>query len=313
MGTRQKAGSKAVYKEQKFVGERALFGARGIEISGCIFAEGESPLKHASDLRINDCVFDWKYPLWYTRNVRLENTILHESARSGLWYVQGLTARNCTIQAPKTFRRATEITLEKVDLPNAQETFWNCTDITLTDVNVRGDYFAMNTAGIRAQNLSITGNYAFDGASNIEIDGAQIHSKDAFWNTHDVTVRNATIEGEYLGWNSHNLTFENCTITSEQGLCYIEGLTLRNCRLIDTTLAFEYSDVDVEATTPITSVINPRGGTITAPQIGDLILDPDRIDPAATTVVADVERAHDCSAVFEAGELNDDQVNGATS
>ncbi|MBR5741518.1 MAG: DUF3737 family protein, partial [Firmicutes bacterium] len=91
--------------------------------------------------------------------------------------------------------------------------------------------------------------------------------------------------GEYLAWNSKNVTLENCTIESLQGMCYIDNLVMRNCKLLNTTLAFEYSTVDAEIDSRIESVLNPSGGTIKAKAIGELILQPDEIDPAKTTIV----------------------------
>ncbi len=127
-------------------------------------------------------------------------------------------------------------------------------------------------------------NYSFDGASDMNIDHARIMSKDAFWNTENVTVRNSTISGEYLGWNSTNLTFENCQIESRQGMCYIDNLVLRNCRLINTTLAFEYSSVDVEAKGYVDSILNPQSGTIRADGFGKIALEPERVDPEKTII-----------------------------
>ena len=60
---------------------------------------------------------------------------------------------------------------------------------------------------------------------------------------------------------------------------------MRDCRLIDTTLAFEYSSVDAEITSGVDSVLNPAGGTISAPYIGELILERDLIDPGKTRIV----------------------------
>lgn len=286
-------------RRQRFTGERALFGAMNVDIAESVFADGESPLKHATGVQVEDSVFAWKYPLWYARDVRLDRCTLEGAARAGIWYTDGVTVRDSTIEAPKTFRRSSGITLERVSLPHADETLWECSDLDLTDVSATGDYFAKNVSRVRARKLDITGNYAFDCASDVEISDARIISKDAFWNSRDVTVRDSTIVGEYVGWNSRNLTLENCTISSLQALCYVDGLVLRNCRFVDTTLAFEYSTVDAEVTTPIESVINPRGGVIRAPEIGMLILDPARIDPSATRVDAAVRQRHDSSAAFE--------------
>ena len=91
--------------------------------------------------------------------------------------------------------------------------------------------------------------------------------------------------GEYFGWNAKNLTLVNCTVESLQGMCYIENLVMKNCRLLNTTLAFEYSTVDVQIQGKIESVMNPAGGMIQADEIGELILDKEKIDPARTKII----------------------------
>ena len=270
---------------ERFTGERALFGARDVDLADTLFADGESPLKHAHGVTARRTVFEWKYPLWYTSDVRLEDCGFLETARSGPWYVDGITVARTLIAAPKTFRRCRRVRLDHVDLTHAAETLWSCEDVRLDHVCARGDYFGMNSTGVVATDLRIDGNYAFDGGRDIAITGATLLSKDAFWNCENVVVRDSLIVGEYLGWNSRNLRFENCTIESLQGLCYIDGLVLRGCRLVDTTLAFEYSTVDVEVEGRIDSVINPAGGVIRCGEIGELILDPERVDPAATTII----------------------------
>ncbi|MGW3983030.1 DUF3737 family protein [Streptomyces mirabilis] len=278
-------------EEHSFTGERALFHGRDLRITHSTFADGESPLKECRDIALHRSVFQWKYPLWCSKNITVTDSALLETARSGIWYSDNISVLNSTIEAPKTFRRAKNITLEHVDMPLASETLWHCDGVSLSHVTARGDYFCMNSQNIRASDLRLSGNYAFDGAKNIEIDNATLLSKDAFWNCENVTVRDSLIVGEYLGWNSKNLTFVDCTIESLQGLCYIENLTLKNCRLINTTLAFEYSTVDADVTTVIDSVMNPSGGSIRARGIRELIMDDAKIDPRNTTIVL-TEQAH---------------------
>lgn len=115
---------------------------------------------------------------------------------------------------------------------------------------------------MKIQDFTLIGNYPFDGAKNIEIHNAKMLSKDAFWNSENVTIYDSFISGEYLGWNAKNLTLINCTVESLQGMCYIENLVMKNCKLINTTLAFEYSKVDVEINGNIDSVMNPSAGVI---------------------------------------------------
>jgi hypothetical protein len=62
---------------------------------------------------------------------------------------------------------------------------------------------------------------------------------------------------------------------------------MKNCKLINTTLAFEYSTVEAEICGRIESVLNPAGGTIRADYINELILEKDKINPDKTTIVCD--------------------------
>lgn len=272
-------------EQQVLTGERALFAGHHLHVEHSIFEDGESPLKESGDIEVEHSVFKWKYPLWYSKNAAVRDSLLLDGARAGIWYTNHVSISNTTIEAPKTFRRTTDITLDHVDMPNAGETLWMCDGIAMNDVSAKGDYFAMNTANIKAAELRLVGNYAFDGCTNVEISGAKMLSKDAFWNCDNVVVKDSFITGEYIGWNSRNLTFIDCTIESLQGFCYIDGLTLKNCRLLKTNLAFEYcSNIDAEVLTVIDSIKNPVSGTIRARGIGEIIFDDPKIDPQDTSI-----------------------------
>ncbi len=271
----------------RFVGERALFASRDTEVYSSVFEDGESPLKESRNISVSDSIFAWKYPLWYCRNVSVKGTVLLTTARSGIWYTHNISMTDCEIEAPKTFRRSSGITLSGVNMLNAYESMWSCTDVTLDRVRVRGDYFGMNSENIVARDLLISGNYAFDGGKNIEIRNARIISKDSFWNCENVTVYDSVIVGEYIGWNSKNVRFVNCDIESDQGFCYMDGLVLENCRLKNTPLAFEYSTVDADVRSHVDSVKNPISGVIRAASIGEIIHDPECVDVTATEIITE--------------------------
>ena len=276
-----------ILEQGLFTGERALYNSRELRIYDSTFADGESPLKESSNIEIYGSIFKWKYPLWYCKDIKTESSVLLETARSGIWYTHNITMTDCVIEAPKTFRRSSNISLLRCNLPHAGETLWTCRDITLESVTAVGDYFGMNSENIRAENLTIDGNYAFDGGKNIEIRNSRLISKDAFWNCENVTVYDSVIIGEYLGWNSRNVTFVNCTLESNQGLCYMEGVKLVNCKLLNTDLAFEYSTVDAEVTTEIDSVKNPISGRIHAKAIRELIMEKTLVDPEKTKITTE--------------------------
>ncbi len=259
--------------DQGLTGERALFKSKDLEVSNCYFYDGESPLKESENILVLNSKFGWKYPLWYSNKILVENSYFEPTARSGIWYTSNITINKSIIDAPKQFRRSSFIMLNDVKLNNALETMWNCHDIKLNDCYIKGDYFAMNSSNIECNNIKIDGNYCFDGGKNIVIRNAYLNSKDSFWNCENVVVYDSTIIGEYLGWNSKNISFINCNMESLQGFCYMENLKLINCKLKDTTLAFEYSTVDADINSKIDSVKNPNGGIIRSEGIDELILD----------------------------------------
>ena len=272
------------YENQRFTGERALFSQNGITVRNSVFEDGESPLKEGRDLTLSGCTFGWKYPLWYCRDVRVSDTSLTYTARSGIWYTHGVEMEGCIINAPKTFRRSSGISLSSVEMLFAEESLWSCRDVTLKDVTVRGDYFGMNCEDVYAEGLTVSGNYLFDGAKRVTVRNSTLISKDAFWNCEDVTVYDSVIVGEYLGWNSSRVRFVRCKIESNQGMCYMDDLTLEECRLTATDLAFEYSSVDADILSHVDSVKNPLRGRIVADGYGEIIMEPERVDTSSTVI-----------------------------
>lgn len=279
------------YLEQKFTGERALFQSCNLNIDYCTFTDGESPLKESRNLVINNCLFQWKYPLWYCNNIQVKNSVLFEMARAGIWYSDNISINNMTIEAPKTFRRCSKIDMEKVEMPNATETLWYCREVTMKNITAKGDYFAMGSSDIEIDGFTLVGNYSFDGVKNLIIRNAKILSKDAFWNSENVIVYDSFLSGEYLGWNSKNVTLINCTIESLQGMCYMENVVLKDCKLLNTNLAFEYSTVDVAVDSNIDSIKNPYSGTIKAKAIDEIIFDNPEIKAENTQIILDNKKS----------------------
>lgn len=276
---------------QVLTGERALFQGHDLLIQDTIFVDGESPLKESRNIELLNCMFKWKYPLWYAKHIAVKNSTWFEMGRAGVWYTDDISVEDCAIEAPKNFRRCHDVTLRNVSFPNAAETLWNCDGVTLDQVVATGDYFAMNSQNMDIRGLTLYGNYSFDGVQNVTIRHSRLLSKDAFWNSDHVTVYDSFISGEYLGWNAKNLTLINCTVESLQGMCYIDNLVMKNCKLLNTTLAFEYSTIDAEIDSRIDSVMNPTSGIIRADSIGELIMERDKIDPEKITIICKKEAA----------------------
>ena len=266
------------------VGERALYNSIDLCVSDSVFADGESPLKECVGIKVHRCTFKWKYPIWYSTDVVVNDSTLTEAARAGIWYTNNIEITNTVIDAPKALRRCEGVKLHGVRFTDAKETLWHCNRVEINGVTVNGDYFGMNSENIRATDLVIEGGYAFDGARNVEIRNARINARDVFWNCENVTVYDSVIIGEYIGWNSRNVTLINCRVESNQGFCYMNDLTLKGCTLKNTDLAFEYSTVNAEINGRVDSIKNPISGRISADEIGEIIIDEDLVDRTKTEI-----------------------------
>ena len=272
-------------KNQVLIGERALYNSESLIIEDSIFKDGESPLKESKNIKVLNSTFDWKYPIWYSNNILVSNSHWTKTARSGIWYTNNIKIIDSSIDAPKQFRRCNKVFIKNTNFSNAEETLWSTNNIILNNVKLNGDYIMMNSNNIICKNIHVLGNYIFDGAKNIIVKNSILDSKDSFWNVENAIVYDSTIIGEYIGWNSKNLTFIRCNIESNQGFCYCENLKLIDCTLNNTDLAFEYSTVDCNILSKVTSIKNPLGGTIICQGYDELILDEKYIDPAKTKII----------------------------
>ena len=262
-------------KDQYFEGERPLYARHGLRIENVTIGPGESSLKEGSDIEAENCEFKGKYPFWECRGFSVRHCIFREGARAALWYSTGCKMADTLVEAPKMFRRIKDVQLENVKMPNALETFWDCREVSLKNVEMdKADYVFMHSGDIRIDGFRLHGNYSFQYAKDVVIRNADMDTKDAFWEADNVTVIDSRINGEYLGWYSKKLRLVNCRIGGTQPLCYCEGLVLENCVFEeDADLAFEYSDVQAGIIGPVPSVKNPRSGRIIADSYGDILLD----------------------------------------
>ena len=265
-----------IIKDKYFEGERPLYCRRdGLRLERVVIGPGESALKEGADIEALDCEFKGKYPFWECDGFIIRNCVFREGARAALWYTRGCRMYDTLVEAPKMFRRISDVCLENVRIPNALETFWDCDGVRLKNVEAaNANYIFMHTDNIEVDNFKLQGNYSFQYSKNVVIRNSDLDTKDAFWESEDVTVYDSRIQGEFLGWYARSLKLVRCHIGGTQPLCYCDNLVLEDCTFEpDADLAFEYSSVQATIKGSITSVKNPRSGRIHADSIGEIILD----------------------------------------
>lgn len=276
-----------IIEDVEFIGERPLYMERDVNMRHVTIHVGESAVKECKNIRATDCRFEGKYVFWETDGVECRNCYFADTARASVWYSRQIAFCDCRIDAPKIFRRSHGIDIERTNITNAQETFWNCRNIRLKDVEIsNGDYTFMNCADIQIDGYRHNGNYAFQSARDVVIRNAIINSKDAFWDSENCTLYDCEISGEYLGWYAKNLRLVRCRISGSQPLCYCNNLILEDCTFAgDADLALEYSTVQATISGHITSIKNPTSGRIVTDSVGEIIIDDNQKMPADCEIV----------------------------
>lgn len=269
-----------------YEGERSLFKSQDLRLIDCEFGFGESPLKECKNIEASNCVFGWKYPLWYGERHHVSACEFKEEARAGIWYTDGITIQDCRFASPKMIRKCKNVVLKDVAFPNGLETLWWNEGVRGRNVSVTGDYFGMGSSDVSFDGLSVDGSYPFDGGRDILVKNGRFSSKDAFWNCHNVRLEDCLIVGEFFGWNSENVTLIRCKISSHQGFCYMKNLTLTDCEIFDTDLAFEYCEnLSVTAKGHFRSVKNPLSGSLKLGQVDEVIFDDPDVKRENTSII----------------------------
>ena len=262
-------------KGQRFDQERALYNAQHTDIHDCVFAgpaDGESVLKEARDIRLSDCSFSLRYPLWHVQGFTMQNSTMDELTRAAIWYARDGRIDECTLTGVKAVRECENIALNRCTVVS-QEFGWKSRGVSLQDTDITAEYIFLDSRDVTLKNVRMKGKYSFQYVENLTIEDSVLDTKDAFWHSKNVTVRNSVVKGEYLAWFSDGLTLDHCRIIGTQPLCYCTNLKLIDCEMEETDLSFEYSDVEAEVKGHILSVKNPRSGRIVADSVGQIIHD----------------------------------------
>ncbi len=264
-----------VVEKQTLDEERALYGSKGIIINDCTFdgpADGESAVKEASDVQVNRCFFNLRYPFWHVHELAIHDSEMTALCRAALWYSDHVAVTGTKMHGIKAFRECSDVVIRDCDIASP-EFGWSVRNIEMTDSVAESEYFMMRSEDMVFKNVTLKGKYSFQYIKNAVFENCNFDTKDAFWHGENVVVRNSVVKGEYLAWYANGLTFENCKIIGTQPLCYCKNLKLIDCEMIETDLCFEKSEVEARITTPVLSIKNPLSGAIVVPEAGEIIMD----------------------------------------
>ena len=264
-----------VVKGQVFDEERALYNIKNTEVVDCTFAgpaDGESVLKETRNVKVKNCDFSLRYPLWHARGFELDNVSMDELTRAAIWYSYDGVIKNTKMGGIKALRECENIRIED-SFAKSPEFGWRTKGLEIKRSEMESEYFLFECKDVTIDGLKMKGKYSFQYVENMTITNSYLDTKDAFWHGKNIIVKDSVLKGEYLAWFAEGLTLINCKIIGTQPLCYCKNLKLINCTMEDTDLSFEYSEVEADIQGHIVSVKNPKSGRIVADSIGEIIWD----------------------------------------
>ena len=264
---------------QSFDEERALYNLSHADVIDCVFAgpaDGESVLKEARDVSLENCSFSLRYPLWHVEGFQLHDSKMDELTRAAIWYAKDGTITDSVLGGIKAVRECENIVIKDCSV-TSEEFGWMSSRIRVEDSTLASQYIFFGSRDVALDRVKMTGKYSFQYMENLTNSNSVLDTKDAFWHSKNVTVTDSIVKGEYLGWFSEGLTLKNCKIIGTQPLCYCKDLKLIDCTMEDTDLSFEYSDVEATISGHVLSIKNPRNGHITVDTVDEVLFTDDTV------------------------------------
>lgn len=84
-------------KNQKFGGERPLFGVHDVRLEDIEIVDGESGIKCCKQVECHNSKFYGKYPWWHVDGSLITNCYFAPGSRSAIWYSDDMVMRDCVI------------------------------------------------------------------------------------------------------------------------------------------------------------------------------------------------------------------------
>jgi len=207
---------------KQFDEERALYYLQHGDVVDCVFAgpaDGESVLKEARDVNLDNCSFSLRYPLWHVEKFHMHDSRMDDKTRAAIWYAKDGVITDSDLHGIKAVRECRNIKISNSSIIS-EEFGWKCEDVTITDSELHAMYVFFGSNNVKLENVKMTGKYSFQYMESLEIRNCILDTKDAFWHSKNVTVYDSVVKGEYLAWFSEGLTLVNCKIIGTQPLCY---------------------------------------------------------------------------------------------
>ena len=131
--------------------ERSLYNLTGACLYDCIFAgpaDGESVLKEARDVKLENCSFSLRYPLWHVKDFSMTDSRMDESCRAPIWYSENGTISDSDLNGIKAIRECKNISIHDCTI-HSPEFGWKCDGVTLEDSKIHAEYLFFDSKNVQ--------------------------------------------------------------------------------------------------------------------------------------------------------------------
>ena len=120
-------------ENQTFDMERALYGSHEISVKNCSFdgpADGESALKESSDINVEHCFCNLRYPFWHDHRLKITDSEMTPLCRAALWYSDHIEITGTKLHGIKALRECSDIIMKDCHIVSP-EFGWSVKDLKM--------------------------------------------------------------------------------------------------------------------------------------------------------------------------------------
>lgn len=184
-----------IIQNKTFDTERALYGSRAVTVQDCSFdgpADGESAFKESSDVRVEHCFFNLRYPFWHDHGLKIHDSEMTELCRAALWYSDHIMIADTKLHGIKALRECAKVNMKNCDIISP-EFGWSVRGMEMEDCTVQSEYFMMRSDHLHFKYVQMKGKYSFQYIEDSVFENCVFDTKDAFWHAKNIVVRDSIV------------------------------------------------------------------------------------------------------------------------
>ena len=149
---------------KQFDEERALYYLQHTDVVKCTFAgpaDGESVLKEARDVKLENCSFSLRYPLWHVEKFHMHDSKMDELTRAAIWYAKDGVITDSDLHGIKAVRECDSIRISDCTV-TSEEFGWKSSNITVVDSTLAAQYLFLDSRDVTLDKVKMRTSYLVD-------------------------------------------------------------------------------------------------------------------------------------------------------